>query len=205
MFGRFIFNLHLNLYCIIFFFFSSRRRHTRFDCDWSSDVCSSDLLFLSVCAEPSAMRPSARHPTAKTANSFLILLPLRLCPNIEPDLPAECNIDFAQLQKTDETGIRLLLFSPAIAKDKEGATPKHCPGPSSPKVDGQSPSTIEPKYPPLLGMCDHRPVFYISLHSCCVCASLNGSKRRGIIQGMTERSEERRVGKECRSRWSPYH
>src|SRR2546430_3702527 len=27
-----------------FFFFSSRRRHTRFDCDWSSDVCSSDLI-----------------------------------------------------------------------------------------------------------------------------------------------------------------
>src|SRR5688572_1559367 len=25
------------------FFFSSRRRHTSFDCDWSSDVCSSDL------------------------------------------------------------------------------------------------------------------------------------------------------------------
>src|SRR2546430_12467729 len=25
------------------FFVSSRRRHTRFDCDWSSDVCSSDL------------------------------------------------------------------------------------------------------------------------------------------------------------------
>src|SRR5205085_6310826 len=31
---------------IFFFFFSSRRRHTRFDCDWSSDVCSSDLLHL---------------------------------------------------------------------------------------------------------------------------------------------------------------
>src|SRR2546430_9330517 len=28
------------------FFFSSRRRHTRFDCDWSSDVCSSDLGLL---------------------------------------------------------------------------------------------------------------------------------------------------------------
>src|SRR5688572_32568609 len=27
-----------------YIFFSSRRRHTRFDCDWSSDVCSSDLL-----------------------------------------------------------------------------------------------------------------------------------------------------------------
>src|SRR5690606_8229119 len=28
---------------LCFFFFSSRRRHTRFSRDWSSDVCSSDL------------------------------------------------------------------------------------------------------------------------------------------------------------------
>src|SRR5690242_20749429 len=28
----------------VFFFFSSRRRHTRLTCDWSSDVCSSDLI-----------------------------------------------------------------------------------------------------------------------------------------------------------------
>src|SRR5438034_3605363 len=27
------------------FFFSSRRRHTRSLCDWSSDVCSSDLAY----------------------------------------------------------------------------------------------------------------------------------------------------------------
>src|SRR5437762_6960108 len=32
-------NLHLT-----FFFFSSRRRHTRYIGDWSSDVCSSDLV-----------------------------------------------------------------------------------------------------------------------------------------------------------------
>src|SRR2546427_13021483 len=32
------------VFSVFFFFFSSRRRHTRFDCDWSSDVCSSDLL-----------------------------------------------------------------------------------------------------------------------------------------------------------------
>src|SRR5216684_5822492 len=30
--------------CLFFFFFSSRRRHTRCSRDWSSDVCSSDLL-----------------------------------------------------------------------------------------------------------------------------------------------------------------
>src|SRR5438034_4128119 len=31
-------------YLFFFFFFSSRRRHTRSLCDWSSDVCSSDLV-----------------------------------------------------------------------------------------------------------------------------------------------------------------
>src|SRR5437870_5693779 len=33
-------------YRFIFFFFSSRRRHTRWPRDWSSDVCSSDLLIV---------------------------------------------------------------------------------------------------------------------------------------------------------------
>src|SRR3989454_1187702 len=33
---------------VFFFFFSSRRRHTRLQGDWSSDVCSSDLAFLTV-------------------------------------------------------------------------------------------------------------------------------------------------------------
>src|SRR6267143_6913854 len=32
-----------SLCSFFFFFFSSRRRHTRWNCDWSSDVCSSDL------------------------------------------------------------------------------------------------------------------------------------------------------------------
>src|SRR3989440_7546284 len=42
------------LFC--FFFFSSRRRHTRSDRDWSSDVCSSDL------DELSNQRPVADRP-----------------------------------------------------------------------------------------------------------------------------------------------
>src|SRR5256885_8131188 len=32
----------------LFFFFSSRRRHTRLQGDWSSDVCSSDLTTLNL-------------------------------------------------------------------------------------------------------------------------------------------------------------
>src|SRR6267143_2968075 len=33
----------MSIIFFFFFFFSSRRRHTRWNCDWSSDVCSSDL------------------------------------------------------------------------------------------------------------------------------------------------------------------
>src|SRR5438034_4446852 len=36
-------HVYLVVYIVFFFFFSSRRRHTRSLCDWSSDVCSSDL------------------------------------------------------------------------------------------------------------------------------------------------------------------
>src|SRR5258708_37199739 len=35
--------LHVSLLWQLVFFFSSRRRHTRFKCDWSSVVCSSDV------------------------------------------------------------------------------------------------------------------------------------------------------------------
>src|SRR2546427_10596054 len=40
----FVVQLPSLVFSFYFFFFSSRRRHTRFDCDWSSDVCSSDLI-----------------------------------------------------------------------------------------------------------------------------------------------------------------
>src|SRR5699024_5003483 len=41
--------------CHIFFFFSSRRRHTRSKRDWSSDVCSSDLGFVPAMADESVI------------------------------------------------------------------------------------------------------------------------------------------------------
>src|SRR4051812_50054174 len=40
----FIFLSSVFSFFLFFFFFSSRRRHTRLTCDWSSDVCSSDLV-----------------------------------------------------------------------------------------------------------------------------------------------------------------
>src|SRR2546427_3913216 len=92
-----------------YFFFSSRRRHTRFDCDWSSDVCSSDLLQMAQAVEQAL--GEKRHLIVEAGTG---------------------------------TGKTLAYLVPGIRSGK-----------------------------------------------------------RVIIS--TGRSEERRVGKECRSRWSPYH
>src|SRR5205807_3873075 len=44
-YNLFFYNLCVSFFC---FFFSSRRRHTRLQGDWSSDVCSSDLHLIDV-------------------------------------------------------------------------------------------------------------------------------------------------------------
>src|SRR6267142_4623512 len=52
---------------VFFFFFSSRRRHTRLTCDWSSDVCSSDLRPITEADVLSAIRGAAEGPVAEGA------------------------------------------------------------------------------------------------------------------------------------------
>src|SRR5256885_4844014 len=95
------------------FFFSSRRRHTRLQGDWSSDVCSSDLaIATSILNKPGRLTDQ----------------------------------EFDEMREHPARGLELL---------KAGG------------VDD----------PVVLDVCLHHH----------------------------ERSEERRVGKECRSRWSPYH
>src|SRR3712207_8214039 len=90
----------------LFFFFSSRRRHTRYWRDWSSDVCSSDLELLA---------------------------------------------DLDEGRTTVLTGLGLVMDPAAMLH-----------------VEEQRPGVID-------------------------------------VEVLDDRSEERRVGKECRSRWSPYH
>src|SRR2546426_2347892 len=97
------------MYFTVYFFFSSRRRHTRLQGDWSSDVCSSDLCRLA-----------------------------------------------------GDHGAAVGHFEAALAERGEGK------------------------------------------------GEISGRTRVAALQGLAysllkTRSEERRVGKECRSRWSPYH
>src|SRR2546430_8864594 len=107
-------SLKMKLYS--FLFFSSRRRHTRFDCDWSSDVCSSDLV----------ERPAA-------------------CPLRAPGAMKRIGI---VVGGGPAPGTNAVIAAAVIEAVKLGCAPI------------------------------------------------------GFHEG---RSEERRVGKECRSRWSPYH
>src|SRR2546426_811049 len=51
----FYFELSLD---VCFFFFSSRRRHTRLQGDWSSDVCSSDLFNTLLLVHVTALEPA---------------------------------------------------------------------------------------------------------------------------------------------------
>src|SRR5207249_8768561 len=57
------------LFVFVFFFFSSRRRHTRSKRDWSSDVCSSDLFSVLV-----------RFPTLRFLRLFFLIRFRRLDP-----------------------------------------------------------------------------------------------------------------------------
>src|SRR5258705_9417283 len=97
----------------LFFFFSSRRRHTRCLSDWSSDVCSSDLTTESI-------------PFHERGEPLIVERSHCLC-----------GIDSVVPRKRGEFVVEII---------------------------GQ-----------------------------------------GLLDGGHDRSEERRVGKECRSRWSPYH
>src|SRR5256885_13385938 len=112
-----------------FFFFSSRRRHTRLQGDWSSDVCSSDLHGPALVKDEAAA-------VIEGAVGFLEVL--------------------------EDAAFQLVDMLQALVPHQDGG---------------------------LLAAYAARAV-----------------ADHGLVGqlGLVGRSEERRVGKECRSRWSPY-
>src|SRR5256885_3122138 len=100
----------------LFVFFSSRRRHTRLQGDWSSDVCSSDL---------------GRSLASKSCSAR---------------------------------------STPVIIVNASAETLAHC-----------------------------------GTFICSMSHGIRAGSPRAPAAAIALRSEERRVGKECRSRWSPYH
>src|SRR2546430_12714860 len=58
---------------VVLFFFSSRRRHTRFDCDWSSDVCSSDLRQISCSLDLPLLTTSTSNDSVASLHCGVII------------------------------------------------------------------------------------------------------------------------------------
>src|SRR5436853_1309311 len=71
--SRYFFEVHAvfapDIIVFFWFFFSSRRRHTRCLSDWSSDVCSSDLLSRGKFSLRGNQSSSAQAPSAKISTS----------------------------------------------------------------------------------------------------------------------------------------
>src|SRR5689334_24559968 len=72
-----VFYIVLMFFCCIFFFFSSRRRHTRWNCDWSSDVCSSDLICFAWLWWKLRGRPAGELMAGPAISLLLCLLAVR--------------------------------------------------------------------------------------------------------------------------------
>src|SRR6266480_6528064 len=93
---------------LFFFFFSSRRRHTRLTCDWSSDVCSSDLPMIGDVAGADAFpagagRLESGHPTMDRRSTLEIGIGL---PNSVREANGRNLIEFAR--RADQAGFTTL-------------------------------------------------------------------------------------------------
>src|SRR5690606_20644655 len=82
-------------YCTNIFFFSSRRRHTRFSRDWSSDVCSSDLYL------PSGYDGNADSPGLLVVRRITEVGPREITHHARQRLShvAQCGLDLVALRR----------------------------------------------------------------------------------------------------------
>src|SRR6266480_6151312 len=89
MLNFFFFTSTVYIY-MIFFFFSSRRRHTRLTCDWSSDVCSSDLVARGLeviefcCGIPELLKGAYSEQASTGIDVYSIRQPLGVVAGITP-------------------------------------------------------------------------------------------------------------------------
>src|SRR5688572_33092997 len=92
------------------FYFSSRRRHTRFDCDWSSDVCSSDLTPYEYLGKDKRLEARFTAVTARKVRPTEVLVPAHNAPVAEGMLRSEerrvgkeCRSRWSPYQQTKKT------------------------------------------------------------------------------------------------------
>src|SRR5690606_39534450 len=98
------------------FFFSSRRRHTRFSRDWSSDVCSSDLLdeFLEWFSHETGRKVAFATPQlAQAAQNTTLRGSIA---GLEPRAALEAVLATSNLVLTETSGGELIVQTPESAE-----------------------------------------------------------------------------------------
>src|SRR3712207_6269922 len=157
----------------VFFFFSSRRRHTRYWRDWSSDVCSSDLVDIKspdinlYLKDVTGLDVSAKD--FRTWNATVLAA--------------------VALGTSGLAGSKTARKRAVVRAIKEVA-----------HYLGNTPAVARASYidPRIFDRFNDGLVIDPTIAA--------AEDDEPAIQGAVEqRSEERRVGKECRSRWSPDH
>src|SRR3990167_7738511 len=103
------------------FFFSSRRRHTRFDCDWSSDVCSSDLA-LGLAQHQVLDHGHARHQAEMLVHHGDALLQRLGRAGWQPRLPAEPHLSGAGRIDAEDQVAQCRLASAVFAQQAMNGT-----------------------------------------------------------------------------------
>src|SRR5256886_13189364 len=168
------------------FFFSSRRRHTRFDCDWSSDVCSSDLFIVLMVL---AMYGLHRY--------WLVYDYFQYSKNVPLPPPP--------VTKWPRVTVQLPIFNERYVIERLAEAVSRFDYPRE-LLDVQVLDDSTDETQEVARACVERhaaqgqPITYIHR------TNREGYKAGALENGLkAARSEERRVGKECRSRWSPYH
>src|SRR2546422_5278203 len=109
-----------------FFFFSSRRRHTRCSRDWSSDVCSSDLLIRSQVKRHSG--DFFRLPNALERRALFVLLAPRV---ILPKILTEISLNETGGNGIDTNIVRTKFLGPGTSHHQQagfGKTVKQSAG-----------------------------------------------------------------------------
>src|SRR3712207_4062884 len=127
--------------CFIFFFFSSRRRHTRYWRDWSSDVCSSDLTQAHLAAHAGEQRVRAFTLVFNVGPAIAF----GIAPLVSGALIARFDMRAAFIFAAACTAFSLIFFS------------RFAPRPERKKEDESAHSSYrealaEPSVKPLLGM-----------------------------------------------------
>src|SRR3712207_2962613 len=209
----------------MFFFFSSRRRHTRYWRDWSSDVCSSDLLGLGEraavlvpCDDQDRVLPEALERTLRSVSGPTVIAVE--CGNVNTgafdDFDAVADVADRHRAAGNPTWVHVDGAVMLLAAAAPGMS-RHVRGLD--RMDSWSTDAhklLNVAYDCGVAIC-RNPAAHRAAMSVQASYLEQGTgardpmdwnpefSRRARGVGVYARSEERRVGKECRSRGSPYH